>query len=226
MKYEIKGTPLPVVICTLEPGESMITERGAMSWMSDNFQMETSAKGGAGKAFGRLLAGDSFFQNRYTATGKPGLIAFSNSFPGQILPLSIRPGFNMVVQKTAFLAAQPGVNLSIFFQKRIGAGFFGGEGFIMQKLSGEGLAFVEIDGMTEEYNLAPGESMLVDNGYVAMMDESVTLDIQTVKGLKNIFLGGEGLFLTKVTGPGRVWLQTMPLNKVAASIIPFLPSKN
>lgn len=217
MQYEIKGDQLPVVVCTLNPGESMITERGAMSWMTSNMKMETQA-GGVGKAIGRMFSGESMFQNKYTAEGSVGLIAFASSFPGEIRAIQIAPGQSIVAQKSAFLAAEPGVELSIHFRKKLGAGFFGGEGFIMQKLSGSGMAFVEIDGSVVEYQLQPGQTMLLDTGYLAMMDESVQMDIEMVHGVKNVLLGGEGLFNTKVTGPGRVWIQTMPISKVAQII--------
>ena len=223
MQYEIKGDQLPVVVCTLNPGESMITERGAMSWMTSNMKMETQA-GGVGKALGRMFSGESIFQNKYTAEGSQGLIAFASSFPGEIRALQIAPGQSIVAQKSAFLAAEPGVELSIHFKKKLGAGFFGGEGFIMQKLSGSGTAFVEIDGSVVEYQLAAGQTMLLDTGYLAMMDETVSMDIEMVKGVKNIFLGGEGLFNTKVTGPGRVWIQTMPISAVASIIATRLPT--
>lgn len=224
MQYEIKGDQLPVVVCTLNPGEAMITERGAMSWMTSNMRMETQA-GGVGKALGRMFSGEAMFQNKYTAEGGAGLIAFASSFPGEIRALQIAPGQSIIAQKSAFLAAEPGVELSIHFKKKLGAGFFGGEGFIMQKLSGQGMAFVEIDGSVVEYQLAPGQTMLLDTGYLAMMDETVQMDIEMVHGVKNIFLGGEGLFNTKVTGPGRVWIQTMPISAVAGIIGAHLPTK-
>ena len=217
MQYEIKGDQLPVVVCTLNPGESMITERGAMSWMTSNMRMQTQA-GGVGKAIGRMFSGESMFQNKYTAEGSAGLIAFASSFPGEIRAIQIAPGQSIVAQKSAFLAAEPGVELRIHFRKKLGAGFFGGEGFIMQKLSGSGMAFVEIDGSVVEYQLQPGQTMLLDTGYLAMMDETVQMDIEMVHGVKNVLLGGEGLFNTKVTGPGRVWIQTMPISKVAQII--------
>ncbi|MBO4927210.1 MAG: TIGR00266 family protein [Clostridiales bacterium] len=224
MQYEIKGDQLPVVVCTLNPGESMITERGAMSWMTSNMKMETQA-GGVGKALGRMFSGESIFQNKYTAEGSQGLIAFASSFPGEIRALQIAPGQSIIAQKSAFLAAEPGVELSIHFKKKLGAGFFGGEGFIMQKLSGSGTAFVEIDGSVVEYQLQAGQTMLLDTGYLAMMDETVSMDIEMVKGVKNIILGGEGMFNTKVTGPGRVWIQTMPISAVASIIATRLPTK-
>lgn len=225
MKYEIKGTPLPVVICNLDANETMITEKGSMSWMTPNLKMETTSNGGLGKALGRMFSGEALFQNRFTAEGGPGLIAFASSFPGQILPIQIQPGANMIVQKSAFLASQVGVELSIHFQKKLGAGFFGGEGFIMQKLSGTGLAFIEIDGSVIDYNLQAGQSMLIDTGYLAMMDESVQMSVEAVKGVKNMVFGGEGIFNTKVTGPGRIWIQTMPISNVAGVIAQFIPSK-
>ncbi len=212
MQYEIKGTPLPVVECTLDAGESIICESGAMSWMTDNMQMETSG-GGIGKMFSKALSGESMFQNRYTAQGRPGSIAFASSFPGDIIAVDIRPGQEIICQKSAFLASTSGVELSIFFQKKIGSGFFGGEGFIMQKLSGNGTAFLEIDGS-------------VVTGYLAMMDGTCSMDIVTVKGIKNKLLGGEGFFNTVVTGPGRVSLQTMPAVQVASVLSPFISTGN
>ena len=226
MQYRIEGDSLPVVICQLEAGETMITERGSMSWMSPNMVMETTTNGGLGKALGRMFAGDSIFQNRYTAQGGKGLIAFASSFPGEIRVLEINPGREMVVQKSGFLAAESGVNLSVHFQKKIGTGFFGGEGFIMQRLSGCGTAFVEIDGDLMEYILKPGQQIVVDTGNVAGFEPSVQMDIQTVPGAKNMLFGGEGIFNTVLTGPGRVWLQTMPIYNVANAIRPYIPTGN
>ena len=224
MQYQIAGEPLPVVTCQLAAGETMITERGSMSWMTPNMKMETSTNGGLGKAFGRMLSGDSIFQNRYTAQGGPGLIAFASSFPGSIRAFEIGPGKELVVQKSGFLAAEAGVELSVFFQKKLGSGFFGGEGFIMQKLSGQGIAFAEFDGHVVEYELAAGQSLVVDTGYIAAMDATCSMDIVTVPGVKNAFFGGEGLFNTVVSGPGHIWLQTMPISSVAAVLRPFFPS--
>lgn len=223
MQYEIKGTPLPVVECTLEAGESIVCESGAMSWMTGNMKMETSG-GGLGKMFSKAMSGESMFQNRYTAQGSQGSIAFASSFPGDIIAVDIRPGQEIICQKSAFLAATPGVELSIFFQKKLGAGFFGGEGFIMQKLSGNGTAFLEIDGSVVTKELAAGEQITIDTGYLAIMDGTCSMQIVSVKGLKNKFLGGEGFFNTVVTGPGRVSLQTMPSYQVASVLRPFLPS--
>ena len=226
MQYKIEGTPLPVVICQLDRGECMMTEKGSMSWMTPNMKMETTSNGGIGKALGRMLAGESIFQNRYTAEGGEGMIAFASSFPGTILPVEITPDRPVIVQKSAFLAGVESVDISLFLQKKLGAGFFGGEGFIMQKLSGEGIVFVEIDGSTVEYDLAPGQQMIVDTGYLAMMDATSSMDITAVKGAKNMFFGGEGAFNTVITGPGKIVLQTMPVNSVAGALIPFMPSGN
>ena len=223
MKYEILGEPLPVVVCHLEGGESMITERGSMVWMSPNMKMETGA-GGIGKAFGRMFSGDSIFQNTYTAQGGPGMIAFGSSFPGSIRAIEVDPAHPVVVQKSGFLASEQGVELSIFFQKKLGAGVFGGEGFIMQRLSGHGTAFVEFDGHVVEYQLQPGQQIIVDTGYLAAMDATCSMDIKTVPGLKNMVFGGEGVFNTLITGPGRVWLQTMPISGVAGEILKFMPA--
>ncbi len=226
MRYEIKGDTLPVVICYLDSGEQVITERGSMSWMSPNMKMETSSNGGIGKAFGRMFSGEALFQNIYTAQGGQGMIAFASSFPGQIIPYEIGPGRELVVQKSGFLASETGVNLSVFFQKKFGSGLFGGEGFIMQKLTGRGTAFLEFDGHIVEYDLHAGEQIIVDTGYLAAVESTCSIDIQSVPGLKNKVFGGEGLFNTVVTGPGHVWLQTMPVAQVAGVISRFLPTKS
>ncbi len=221
MRYEIKGEPLPVVIVYLEAGEKIMCEKGAMSWMSPNMKMETGAGGGIGKVFGRMVSGESIFQNTYTAEGGEGMIAFASSFPGSIIPVDVSQG-DFIVQKSGYLASEPSVELSVAFQKKLGAGFFGGEGFIMQKLSGKGMAFVEIDGYVVEYDLQAGQQLLVDTGYLAAMSGTCTMDIQTVKGIGNALFGGEGLFNTVVTGPGKVYLQTMPINNVAGAIQPYI----
>ena len=224
MKYEIKGGAFPVVVCELTDGERMITEKGSMVWMTPNMEMETTG-GGIGKMFSKAFSGESMFQNIYTARGA-GMITFGSSFPGKILPLQIVPGREMIVQKNAFLASEAGVELSIHFNKKLGAGFFGGEGFIMQRLSGSGMAFIEIDGELVEYDLAPGQKMIIDTGNVAGFEPTVDIQIQQVPGLKNKLLGGEGLFNTTLTGPGKIWLQTMPISNVAMAIRPFIPTGN
>lgn len=224
MTYEIKGGVFPVVVCQLRDGEEMITEKGSMVWMSPNLEMKTMG-GGLGKMFSKALSGESMFQNIYTAHGQ-GMIAFGSSFPGKILPLEIAPGKEFILQKSAFLASEMGVELSMHFNKKAGAGFFGGEGFIMQKLSGSGTAFAEVDGELVEYVLGAGEKILVDTGNVLGFEKSVSIDIQQVAGLKNKLLGGEGFFNTVLTGPGRIWLQTMPISSVAGAIQPFILTGN
>ena len=226
MKYTIEGEPLPVVICDLEAGDTMITESGAMSWMTPNMKMETTSGGGIGKMFGRAFSGESIFLNRYTAQGGAGTIAFASSFPGSIRAFEIGPGQEIIAQKSAFLAGTSGVDLSVHFQKRLGSGFFGGEGFIMQKLSGNGLAFLEFDGYVKEYELQPGQQMVIDTGYLAAMTGSCQMEIKTVPGIKNMFFGGEGLFNTVITGPGKIWLQSMPIAQVANVLSPYFPSSN
>ena len=222
MRYDIKGGTFPVVVCQLENGEKMITEKGSMVWMSPNIQMSTQG-GGLGKMFSKAFSGESMFQNIYTANGN-GMIAFGSSFPGTVKAIEISPSNEIIVQKSSFLASEAGVNLSVHFNKRFSAGLFGGEGFIMQRLSGHGTAFIEIDGDLVEYDLRPGEQIVVDTGNVAGFTTDVKMEIRQVPGLKNKLFGGEGLFNTVLTGPGRIWLQTMPIARVAASIIPYIPT--
>ena len=224
MQYELKGGAFPVVECRLQSGEQMITERGSMVWMSPNMSMETKG-GGLGKMFSKALTGESMFQNIYTAKGD-GLIAFGCSFPGRILPVEVGKGVDLIVQKRSFLAGETGVEINVTFNKKLGVGLFGGEGFIMQRLSGHGMAFIEIDGELIEYNLAPGQQIVVDTGNVAGFESTVTMDIRQVPGMKNKLLGGEGLFNTYLTGPGRVLLQTMPISTVASVVAGYIPSGN
>lgn len=225
MNYKVQGDGMPVVVCELEDGEKLISEMGAMSWMTPNMEMQTKS-GGIGKAFGRLFSGEAIFQNVYTAKGGKGMIAFASSFPGNIRVVEITPDHPIIAQKSSFLAATEGVELSVFFQKKLGAGFFGGEGFIMQKLSGQGIAFLEIDGSAVEYELAAGQKMIVDTGCLALADATCSIDVQTVKGVKNVLFGGEGLFNTVVTGPGKITLQTMPIQNFAGIIASRIPSNN
>ncbi len=225
MKYEIVGTPFPAVVCTLDQGQKMKCQSGAMSWMTPNMKMETVG-GGIGKVFSRALSGDTLFQNVYYPENGQGLISFASSFPGNIIAVQINAGNEIICQKSAFLAATEGVDLSIFFQKKVGAGIFGGEGFIMQKLSGEGIAFLELDGSTIEYQLQENQQMVLDTGHLAMMSATCSIDIKSVGGLKNTILGGEGIFNTVVTGPGKIVLQTMPANKFANTIIPYIPTQS
>lgn len=224
IRYEIEGGNLPVVICYPEPGQTLCTQSGAMSWMSPNMEMATHS-GGFKKALGRLFSGESLFLNEYTARGSAGMIAFASTFPGSIIPYQVTPGNGIIVQKRGFLAMEKGLEMSVYFQKRLGSGFFGGEGFIMQQITGNGMVFLEIDGHCKEYDLRAGESIIVDTGYLAAMSESCTMDIEAVKGAKNIFLGGEGLFHTRVTGPGKVYIQSMPLINTAEALTPYIKIK-
>ncbi len=222
INYKIEGDSLPVVICYPEANQTLCTEAGAMSWMSTNIKMDTNSGGGLKKALGRMFAGESLFMNEFTAQGGPGTIAFSSSFPGSIIPYEVSPGNSIIVQKHSFLAMEKGLEHSIFFQKKLGKGLFGGEGFIMNKISGNGIVFIEIDGYCKEYTLGANESIIIDTGYLAAMSETCSLDIEAVQGAKNIFLGGMGLFHTKVTGPGKIFLQTMPIIKTAKAIEPYI----
>ena len=219
MQYRIEGGNLPAVIIQLNPGETMISEAGGRTWARGQILTETKG-GGVGKAIGRMFSGESLFLSYYTAQG-PAEIAFASSFPGRIAVKELAPGESLICQKSSFLCATYGVELSVHFQKKLGAGFLGGEGFIMQKVTGPGLVFLELDGYCPEYTLAPGERLVCDTGVVAYMDASGQMDVQMVKGLKNIFFGGEGLFDTVVTGPGKVCLQTMSIAKLAGLLGPF-----
>ncbi len=226
MRYEIQGDTLPVVVCTLASGESMVTERGSMSWMSPNMQMETTTGGGIGRALGRMFAGEAMFRNRYTAKGGEGMIAFGSCFPGSIRAFEIGPGKELILQKGGYLASEETIETSVFFQKKFAAGMFGGEGFVLQKLSGRGIAFAEFDGHVMEYDLAAGQSLVVDTGSLAAMDATCQMEVRAVPGVKNALFGGEGLFNTVVTGPGRVYLQTMPASALAAALKRYLPTSS
>lgn len=216
METRIVGDMLPAVICKLKKGETVLTENGGMSWMDNNIQMKTTTNGGIMKGLGRAFAGESIFMNTYTAEQDDVEIAFSSCFPGQILEFDLAEGETIVAQKRAFLCSEKTVDISMKFRKKLGAGLFGGEGFIMQKITGPGKVFLEIDGNVIKKELQAGEKLKVDNGYVAAMTENVKLDIETVKGMKNIVFGGEGLFLTTLEGPGTVYLQSMPIAKLAS----------
>ncbi len=224
MQYSIEGGSLPVVLISLDPGEKLISEVGGRTWSRGNVTTETTSNGGAGKALGRMITGESLFMSTYTANG-PAEIAFTSSFPGRIVAKELGPGQSIIAQKSAFLCATFGTTLSVHLNKKAGTGFFGGEGFLMQKITGPGVAFFEIDGYCKEYDLQPGEQIVCDTGVMSLMDETVSMDIVTVKGLKNKLLGGEGLFDTVLTGPGKVYLQTMTVAKLAGLLIPYLPLK-
>lgn len=215
METRIIGDTLPAVICKLQQGETIVSENGGMSWMDDGIEMKTTTNGGIMKGIGRAFAGESIFMNTYTAKNDNLEIAFSSCFPGQILEFNLQEGETIIAQKRSLLCAESTVDIAMQFRKKIGAGFFGGEGFIMQKITGPGKVFLEIDGTVVKKELGQGEKLKIDNGYVAVMTKNVSLDIQMVKGMKNIVFGGEGLFLTTLEGPGTVWLQTMPISKLS-----------
>lgn len=226
LKYEVKGGNLPFLKLFLSKGQSVICEAGSMSWRTDKIEMDTTSNGGAGKVFSRLFSGERLFQNKYTSLDDNQELTFASSFPGDILSFDIDENHEIICQKTAFLAATEGVELSIHFNKKIGVGLFGGEGFIMQRMSGKGKAFIEVDGSIEERVLKPGEKFVVSTGHLVMMDKTCQIDVETVKGLKNIFLGGQGIFNTIITGPGRVVMQSMPISKTANSMAAYLPLNN
>lgn len=223
MQYEIVGTPFPVVSIGLNAGESVICQKGGMAWKSTNVTMQTSG-GGLGKMFSKAISGEAMFQNTYTAENGAGSISIGASVPGNILAINIESGKSIIAQKSAFLASEAGVDFELFFQQKIGVGFFGGEGFIMQKFMGNGMLFLEIDGSIVEYDLAQGEKMQIDTGYLAAMEETVQMNVEAVKGIGNMVLGGEGLFITTVTGPGHIWLQTLPIPGLANALRKYFPA--
>jgi uncharacterized protein (TIGR00266 family) len=224
MNYSIEGGSLPAVIIQLNAGEALISEAGGRTWSRGPIVSESKAEGGIGKSLGRMISGEGLFMSRYTAQG-PAEIAFSSSLPGSIIARELAPGESIIAQKSAFMCATDGVDLAVNLQKKLGAGMAGGEGFIMQRITGPGMVFLEIDGFSPEYNLAPGEQLICDTGVIAVMDATCQMDVQMVKGVKNMLFGGEGLFDTVITGPGRVHLQTMTIGKLARLMIPFLPLK-
>ena len=223
MDYQISGTVMQSVQITLQQGEQVYTEAGGMSWMTANIDMDTNMKGGLMGALTRAVSGESLFMTDYTCNSGTGFVTFTPEVPGKILVQELAAGQSIICQRDAFMCAQAGVTLEMHMHKRLGAAFFGGEGIFMQKVTGPGLAFFEIDGEVVEYNLEAGQGLKIDPGHIAMMDPTVNFDISRVAGVKNIFLGGEGLFLASVTGPGRVWLQTMPIPSLAMRLIPYLP---
>ena len=230
LDYQIVGTTLQAVILQLEPGQAVYSETGGMAWMSGNVTMNTNTGGGGGGLGGmlggmvkRAITGESLFIIDYTVTGGRGLVAFASEFPGKIVPLHLAPGQQMICQRDSFMCAEKSVNLDMHFRRNMGSGFFGGEGFVLQKLTGPGLAFVELDGEVVEYTLEPGQVLKVDTGHVAMFEPTVQFDVEMMRGFKNILFGGEGLFLATLRGPGRVWLQTMPIVNIAKKIAEYLP---
>ena len=225
MKYRIIGDTVPAVEMLLNTGESVYSQKGGMVWQSTGIQMKTNTNGGIMKGIGRMFSGESLFMNVFEATADNSLIAFGSTVPGKVMPINLTGNPGIIAQKGAFLCAEKSVNLSVTFTKKIGAGLFGGEGFILQDISGDGMAFLEIDGDVVEKDLQPGEVIMVDTGNVVAFDKTCSYEITTVKGVKNVLFGGEGLFLTKIVGPGKVILQTQNFYDFAHRILGMMPSK-
>jgi uncharacterized protein (TIGR00266 family) len=225
MEYKIEGTVMQTLEIVLQPGEALFTESGGMAWMMGNVEMETSTRGGLLKGLGRSLAGESLFMTTYRCPSGQAAITFTPESPGTVLAFDLKPGQGLICQKDAFMCAADSVSLEMHFRKRLGTGLFGGEGFILQKLTGPGLTFVEIAGEMREYALAPGQMIQVDPGHIALYEPSVDYNLERVRGVKNILFGGEGLFLASLRGPGRVWLQSMPLSNLAGKLARYMPTK-
>ncbi len=226
LNYQVIGTTLQAVVIELPVGQQVFSERGGMSWMSANINMQTNMEGGLGGAFKRMFSGESLFMVTFTASGSTGLVAFASEFPGKVVPIHLGPGQELICQKDSFMCAERSVSLDIHFRRKLGSGFFGGEGFILQRVSGPGLAFFELDGEIVEYTLQSGQMLKVDTGHVAMFEPTVDFDIEMVRGFKNILFGGEGLFLSTLRGPGRVWLQTMPALNLANKLAQYMPQRS
>lgn len=226
MEYKIEGSTMPSLEMQLQQGDAVYTEAGGMAWMTGGISMEASGRGGIGKMFGRALSGESLFLTTYTCEADKGMIVFTMEAPGEIIPLELAAGEAMIAQKDAFMCAEDSVELEMHFRRKLGSGLFGGEGFILQKLTGPGRAFVEIAGEVRTYTLKSGQSLKVDPGHIAMYEPTIEYDVAMVKGVKNMLFGGEGLFLATLTGPGKVWLQTMPLSNLAAAIRRYIPTKS
>jgi len=225
MEYEIQGTVLQTVDIRLRQGESVYTESGGMAWMRGDIEMKTGTKGGLLAGLGRKLAGESLFMTTYTCRGDEGTIVFTPEAPGKVLDFQLEAGQSLICQRDAFMCAEESVKLEMHFRKKLGTGLFGGEGFILQKITGPGVVFLEIPGEAREYTLAAGEKMQVDPGHIALFEPTVKYDITMVKGVANVLFSGEGLFLAKLTGPGRVWLQSMPLSNLAGKLARYMPTK-
>ena len=225
MRYEINGTTLQTLDIFLDSGESVFTESGGMAWMKGNVEMNTNTRGGLLKGLARSLSGESLFLTTYTCKGNQSMVTFTPEAPGSIVPVVLGSGESRICQKDAFMVAEDSVSLEMHFRRKLGSGLFGGEGFILQKISGPGIAWVEIAGEVREYSLQAGETMQVDPGHIAMYEPSVNYDIQRVKGVKNMLFGGEGLFLASLTGPGKIWLQSLPLSNLASKLMQYMPIK-
>lgn len=226
MKYQITGNVMQTLDILLDAGESVFTESGGMAWMRGNIEMKTNTRGGLMAGLARSLSGESLFLTNYTCRSKQAMVTFTPESPGAIVPVELGPNQVRICQKDAFMVAEDSVTLEMHFRKRLGTGLFGGEGFILQKLTGPGTAWVEIAGEVREIELQPGEKVQVDPGHIAMYEPSVDYDIQRVKGVTNILFGGEGLFLATLTGPGKIWLQSMPLSNMAAKLSRYLPKSS
>ena len=225
MEYKIEGTVLQLLEVQLLQGESVYTETGGMSWMSDGVGMKTNTRGGLMSGLGRALAGESLFMTTYTCEAPNARIVFTPEAPGKVLDMRLEAGQSLICQKDAFMCAQETVTLEMQFRKKLGAGLFGGEGFILQKVTGPGMVFFEIPGEIKAYNLAPNSILKIDPGHIALFEPTVSYDITTVKGVTNMLFSGEGLFLAQLKGPGKVWLQTMPIANLASKIAKYIPSK-
>lgn len=221
MEYFIEGGTLPIVRFELEKGEELISQAGGRSWMKGNITTDTISGGGVGKMLGRMFSGESLFLSSYRAEDTSEIV-FASNFPGSIKVVELAQGQTIIAQKKVFLCASKGVDLSIHFRKKLGTGLFGGEGFIMEKITGPGLVFLEIDGYEKEYILDVGERLVMDTGALAMMDSTCEMTIEQVEGMKNILFGGEGLFNTVVEGPGKVVVQSMPIQKLVRNIAPYI----
>ncbi|MBN1483514.1 MAG: TIGR00266 family protein [Chloroflexia bacterium] len=226
LPYKLIGTTLQAVVLELQQGQVVYGEAGGMSWMSGNVEMKATSGGGLGKVLGRLFAGESLFVVDYNCISGTGLVGFANEFPGKIIPLELAPQQQIIVQRDAFMCAEKSVSMELHFQKKLGAGFFGGEGFFLQRLTGPGMAFIELDGEIIEYTLESGQILKVDPGHVAMFEPTVDFDVEIIHDIKTIFFGGEGLFLGRLRGPGRVWLQTMPMMNLVKTVARYLPKQS
>ena len=230
LQYHILGTVQQTVAVNVQPNQAIFSDAGAMSWMTASMQMKTNTGGGAlgglGGMLKRAVSGATAFIIDYAATGEAGQVAFAADFPGKILPFELDQAQSVIMQRHAFICAEKSVGLDVFFTRKLGVGLFGGEGFILQKLTGPGMVFAELDGDAIEYRLEPGQVMKVEPGYVAMFESSVSFDIEMIKGLKNMLFGGEGIFLAKMTGPGRIWLHTLSASKMAHRVVEYIPSNS
>jgi uncharacterized protein (TIGR00266 family) len=225
MEYEIYGTTMQTLDVKLAGGEAVYTESGGMAWMSGDIEMSTSTRGGLLQGLGRKLAGESLFMTTYTCRGASGLVTFTPEAPGKVLPFTLEAGQSLICQRDSFMCAEDSVQLEMHFRKKLGTGLFGGEGFVLQKVTGPGMVFLEVAGEMREYDLKPGQVMRVDPGHIALYEPTVKYDISMVKGATNILFGGEGLFLATLTGPGKIWLQSLPLSNLAGKLARYLPTK-